>query len=95
MSDCTCCAQTALRKAGVKMFGSTDGALGLPACPSERHEYGTNELTLEVVSSMDEAITHIHQHGSSHTECIVTGALLLLLPVSGLSSSSLHRHPSV
>lgn len=38
-----------------------------------RHEYGEAELTLELVDSMDEAISHLHAHGSGHTECIVTG----------------------
>ena len=38
-----------------------------------RHEYGEAEVTLELVSSMDEAIDHLHAHGSGHTECIVTG----------------------
>ena len=30
-------------------------------------------MTLELVSSMDEAIDHLHDHGSGHTECIITG----------------------
>ena len=38
-----------------------------------RHEYGEPELTLELVDSMEEAISHLHAHGSGHTECIVTG----------------------
>lgn len=52
-------------------------ALGLPAAPSPKHEYGTLALTLELVDSMDEAIDHIHKFGSAHTESIVTGAPLL------------------
>ncbi|KAK9811960.1 hypothetical protein WJX73_003110 [Symbiochloris irregularis] len=66
--------QTALREAGVTMHGGKRSAkeLGLTPCPSDRHEYGTNALTLELVDSMDEAIDHIHANGSSHTECIVT-----------------------
>lgn len=39
-----------------------------------RHEYGEAALTLELVDSMDEAIDHIHAHGSGHTEAIITGA---------------------
>ena len=50
-------------------------ALGLSPAPATRHEYGSTQLTLELVDSMDEAIDHIHEHGSSHTECIVTGAV--------------------
>ena len=40
-----------------------------------RHEYGEAEVTLELVESMDEAIDHLHAHGSGHTECIVTGTV--------------------
>ena len=59
----------------MKQYGSQQGHLGLPPAPSDRHEYGTNEVTLELVGGMQEAIDHIHRNGSSHTECIVAGAL--------------------
>ena len=42
-----------------------------------RHEYGEAEVTLELVETMDEAIDHLHAHGSGHTECIVTGGIPL------------------
>lgn len=51
--------------------------LGLPAAKSLKKEYGSKELTLEVVTEMDQAIDHIHNFGSSHTEAIVTGLPLL------------------
>lgn len=35
-------------------------------------EYGNFTISAKVVSSMDEAIDHIHTHGSAHTETIVT-----------------------
>jgi len=35
-------------------------------------EYGELELSIGVVASMDAAIEHIHAHGSSHTESILT-----------------------
>ena len=35
-------------------------------------EYGDLAITVEIVSSIDDAIAHIHRYGSSHTECIVT-----------------------
>lgn len=44
----------------------------LPPAPSPRHEYGTLDVTVEVVGDMQEAIDHIHAYGSGHTECIVT-----------------------
>lgn len=44
-----------------------------------RHEYGDAEVTLELVDTMDEAIDHLHDHGSGHTECIVTGVCLCAL----------------
>jgi glutamate-5-semialdehyde dehydrogenase len=35
-------------------------------------EYGEPELAIGVVASLDAAIEHIHKHGSSHTESILT-----------------------
>ncbi|KAL4444932.1 hypothetical protein ABPG77_003982 [Micractinium sp. CCAP 211/92] len=64
----------ALRDAGVTLHGGdrAAGALGLPPAPSARHEYSSLDVTVELVSSIDEAIDHIHGHGSGHTECIIT-----------------------
>mmetsp|Transcript_19508 Transcript_19508/g.23378 ORF Transcript_19508/g.23378 Transcript_19508/m.23378 type:complete len:444 (+) Transcript_19508:191-1522(+) len=63
-----------LSAAGVEMFGGpTSGErLGLTPAPAWRHEYGNLGCTVEVVASLEDAINHIHTHGSSHTECIVT-----------------------
>jgi glutamate-5-semialdehyde dehydrogenase len=36
------------------------------------YEYGEPELAIGVVDSLDAAIEHIHKHGSSHTESILT-----------------------
>ena len=47
--------------------------LSLPAAACVRIEYSSLDATLELVSSQDEAIDHIHAHGSGHTECIITG----------------------
>ena len=60
------------------MYGGerASAVLSLPRAPADKHEYGGLALTLELVESMDEAIDHIHQYGSGHTESIVTGALL-------------------
>ena len=35
-------------------------------------EYGDLTLAVKIVDGLDEAIAHIHAHGSGHTECIVT-----------------------
>ena len=35
-------------------------------------EYGEMAMSVGVVESMDAAIAHIHEHGSSHTESILT-----------------------
>lgn len=43
-----------------------------PAAKSMRTEYGALECTIEVVPSINEAINHIHKHGSAHTDVIVT-----------------------
>ena len=37
-----------------------------------QHEYADLVLAVRVVPSIDEAISHIHEYGSSHTETIVT-----------------------
>lgn len=44
----------------------------LPAAPAARHEYGSMDVTLEVVPDMATAIHYIHTYGSSHTDSIVT-----------------------
>lgn len=36
------------------------------------HEYGEPELAVGIVDSLEAAIAHIHTHGSSHTESILT-----------------------
>lgn len=64
----------ALRSAGVKCLGGPR-AMKMGLCDNAaremKHEYGDLTCMIEVVSSMDEAIDHIHAYGSGHTECIV------------------------
>ena len=69
--------QSALRSAGVTIYGGERATkiLGLTPAKEPKHEYGTKELTLELVDSMEQAIDHIHEFGSGHTEAIVTGSL--------------------
>lgn len=48
-------------------------ALGLTEVADTLHcEYGDTKMAVAVVDDMDAAIAHIHAHGSSHSECIVT-----------------------
>ena len=35
-------------------------------------EYGEKKLTLKMVNDIDEAINHINNYGSGHTDCIIT-----------------------
>lgn len=67
--------QVALHEAGVSVLGGERAVkqMGLDAAPAAKHEYGSLALTLELVSSMEEAISHIHAFGSGHTEAIITG----------------------
>lgn len=65
-----------LKREGVQIFsGPTLNqtlTFGPPPAKSLKHEYGALETCIEVVSSMDAAIEHIHKFGSSHTDVIVT-----------------------
>lgn len=36
------------------------------------HEYGDKILAFKTVKNLDEAISHINQYGSGHTDCIIT-----------------------
>lgn len=46
--------------------------LGYPAPEFLHCEWGDSRATLVIVDGLAEAIDHIHNHGSGHTECIVT-----------------------
>ena len=64
-----------LRARGVTLHGDEASAaiLGAIAPVEDWHtEYGEPALSLGIVDSMDAAIEHIHTHGSSHTESILT-----------------------
>jgi delta-1-pyrroline-5-carboxylate synthetase len=67
----------ALQKAGVKVYVGPQAEkhslfAGLPKAKSFSIEYGTKELTLELVDGIEQAVNHINAHSSGHTECIVT-----------------------
>ncbi|HEY7838923.1 MAG TPA: glutamate-5-semialdehyde dehydrogenase [Terriglobales bacterium] len=66
-----------LLSAGVTLHGcaATQAlAAGRPVAPVEawHTEYGDLAVALRVVDDLDAAIDHIHRHGSSHTDAIVT-----------------------
>lgn len=64
----------ALEAAGVTLYGGPRAAeaLGLPPAPHGlHHEWGTPELTVEIVDDVDAAIAHAHRWGSGHTEVVL------------------------
>jgi glutamate-5-semialdehyde dehydrogenase len=70
-----------LVKRGVAMHGcpatreillECDKPLELAAVHDWHMEYGEPAVSIRVVDSLDAAIEHIHAHGSSHTESIIT-----------------------
>ncbi|GMI87177.1 delta 1-pyrroline-5-carboxylate synthase 2 [Hibiscus trionum] len=63
-----------LRIQGVNLYGGPRASvmLNIPQARSFHHEYNSTECTVEIVDDVTAAIDHIHQHGSAHTDCIVT-----------------------
>ena len=65
-----------LKRAGVVTHAGPRLARMLPFGPvpatSLKQEYSKLECTIELVEGVDDAIRHIHTHGSSHTDTIVT-----------------------
>lgn len=63
-----------LRDAGVEVFAGPRLAAvtDLPMAPSLAREYGDLAITLELVSSVQQAVEHINRFGSGHTDSIVT-----------------------
>ncbi|MBA0572260.1 hypothetical protein Golob_002614, partial [Gossypium lobatum] len=63
-----------LQHEGVTLYGGprASSLLNIPEAHSFHHEYSSMACTIEIVDDLQAAIDHIHQHGSSHTDCIVT-----------------------
>ncbi|MCL2843717.1 MAG: glutamate-5-semialdehyde dehydrogenase [Oscillospiraceae bacterium] len=67
-----------LDRSNVELRGDAETRQILGDCvvPATDADYGTEFLdyilAIKVVASLDEALAHIHQHGSGHSECIVT-----------------------
>jgi glutamate-5-semialdehyde dehydrogenase len=72
-------ALSALRDAGVELRGdervrAIDGAAGVATEEDWATEFLALELAVKVVDSAAEAIEHINEYGSGHSEAIVTGS---------------------
>ncbi len=67
---------TALEKAGVELRGDARVCAAYPMKPADEEdfytEYNDYILTVGVVDSMEDAIAHINEHGTKHSEAIVT-----------------------
>ncbi|XP_010504420.1 PREDICTED: delta-1-pyrroline-5-carboxylate synthase B [Camelina sativa] len=63
-----------LQSKGVTLYGGprASAKLNIPETKSFHHEYSSKACTVEIVEDVHGAIDHIHQHGSAHTDCIVT-----------------------
>ncbi|CEG46051.1 delta l-pyrroline-5-carboxylate synthetase [Plasmopara halstedii] len=67
-----------LEKADINLhIGPNAASLGVATAKSRptdslSTEYGSKDLTIEVVHGLSAAISHINQYSSGHTECIVT-----------------------
>jgi glutamate-5-semialdehyde dehydrogenase len=69
----------ALVEAGVELRADAASRPHLPAAVAATdddwgREFGDLTLAVRTVDSFDEAVEHIHRHGSAHTEAIVTAA---------------------
>lgn len=45
---------------------------GLGEVEEWAHEYGEKELSVKIVNSVEEAVDHINEYGSGHTDCITS-----------------------
>jgi len=63
-----------LTRSGVNLHAGPNALklYALPPAPSFRKEYGSLDLTVEIVENLEEAILHINKYGSGHTDSIIT-----------------------
>ncbi|KAI3427906.1 uncharacterized protein J3R85_009152 [Psidium guajava] len=62
-----------LQSKGVTLYGGpkVSSMLNIPQAQSLHHEYNSTACTIETVDDVHQAIDHIHQYGSAHTDCII------------------------
>lgn len=63
-----------LRGAGVELVGGPRAvaALGLPPAENLATEYSDLKAAVEIVTDVTDAVRHIHEYGSAHTDVIIT-----------------------
>ncbi|CAK8541731.1 unnamed protein product [Lathyrus sativus] len=63
-----------LQREGVQLYGGprASALLNIAETKSFHTEYSSLACTIEIVDDVFAAIDHIHENGSSHTDCIVT-----------------------
>eukprot|EP00250_Pteridium_aquilinum_P012578 c20812_g1_i2 orf=325-2550(-) len=63
-----------LRSKDVDLFGGPRASelLNIPRVVNFHHEYSALACSVEIVKDVHEAVEHIHQYGSAHTDTIVT-----------------------
>ncbi|KAG2685887.1 hypothetical protein I3760_10G147200 [Carya illinoinensis] len=64
----------ALQSEAVTLYGGprASNLLNIAEASSLHHEYSSMACTIEIVDDVFAAIDHINQHGSAHTDCIIT-----------------------
>ena len=88
---------SALAAAGVQVFGGPRAAAlyALPKAESLSYEYGDLAMCVEIVDGVEAAIEHIHEHGSGHTESVVTeSAAVAKRFLSGVDSACVFHNAS-
>ncbi|XP_041028226.1 delta-1-pyrroline-5-carboxylate synthase-like isoform X1 [Juglans microcarpa x Juglans regia] len=63
-----------LQLEAVTLYGGprASNLLNIAEASSLHHEYSSKACTIEIVDDVFAAIDHINQHGSAHTDCIIT-----------------------